>query len=339
MAHLALHNFVHRDLAARNVLLGSGMVCKVADFGLSRQVQTEDNTGDYYRSSSGIIPVRWTAPEGISSQKFSSASDVWSYGITCVEIFQNGDKPYPGINSNPEVIKLVCTQGHVHPRPGCNDAVYSMLVKCWSFEPSQRPEFAALKEFFQQVVEQAPGGHHAGKQAAWPVDNPGYAGNLVANSGDDAYNLTADADADDSDSGAAYDLTADGPSMPQGPGSYNPGFVGNHPAPPPKHVQAPDASENYDLGHQEDGHAGDDCAGQDYDLGHTPTPTPTPTPAAVKAPAVADDDAGDDYLDVSHMPVAATKAKGNTKPRRRKASKGDGAGLLDDDTHETNFGI
>ena len=49
MAHLGAHNFIHRDLAARNVLLGSGMVCKVADFGLSRRVQTEDNTGDYYR--------------------------------------------------------------------------------------------------------------------------------------------------------------------------------------------------------------------------------------------------------------------------------------------------
>ena len=88
MAHLALHNFVHRDLAARNVLMGTGMVCKVADFGLSRRVQTEDNTGDYYRSSGGVVPVRWTAPEGMTAQKFSSASDVWSYGITCVEIFQ-----------------------------------------------------------------------------------------------------------------------------------------------------------------------------------------------------------------------------------------------------------
>ena len=61
MAHLGAHNFIHRDLAARNVLLGSGMVCKVADFGLSRRVQTADNTGDYYRRYRAdvlLIPIR-----------------------------------------------------------------------------------------------------------------------------------------------------------------------------------------------------------------------------------------------------------------------------------------
>ena len=72
MAHLARHSFVHRDLAARNVLLGSGMVCKVADFGLSRRVQTEDSTGDYYRSSSGIIPV--TAAAAIPFFKLDKTS-------------------------------------------------------------------------------------------------------------------------------------------------------------------------------------------------------------------------------------------------------------------------
>ena len=149
MAHLAIHNFVHRDLATRNVLLGSGMVCKVADFGLSRRVQTEDNTGDYYRSSCGVIPVRWTAPEGITSQKFSSASDVWSFGITCIEIFLDGERPYPSVKSNPEVVKLVCTQGQVHPKPsGCPLEIYNKLLKCWSVDPGQRPDFDRLKAFF-----------------------------------------------------------------------------------------------------------------------------------------------------------------------------------------------
>ena len=67
MKHLATHALVHRDLAARNVLLASGMVCKVADFGLSRSMRADDDdddSGDYYRSSGALVPVRWTAPEG-----------------------------------------------------------------------------------------------------------------------------------------------------------------------------------------------------------------------------------------------------------------------------------
>jgi serine/threonine protein kinase len=128
MQHLCTHSLVHRDLAARNVLLASGMVCKVADFGLSRQVQTEHNASDYYRSSSGIVPVRWTAPEGLISQKFSSAADVWSFGITCVEIFQDGGRPYQAEGSNPAIIKLV-TAGNMHPQPpACTPQVYAALV-------------------------------------------------------------------------------------------------------------------------------------------------------------------------------------------------------------------
>ena len=174
------------------MLLGSGLVCKVADFGLSRRVKTEDNTGDYYRrycaeyvrgcshsftlecvfaglitwcacaararapvcSTSGIIPVRWTAPEGLTSQKFSSASDVWSFAVVCIEILQDGITPYPDIRSNPEVMTLV-NNGEIHRRPaGCTDQVYDQLVRCFSFEPEARPLFADLNEFFAGLVPQ-----------------------------------------------------------------------------------------------------------------------------------------------------------------------------------------
>ena len=106
MTQLASSNCVHRDLATRNILLASGMVCKVADFGMSRQVHTEDNTNSYYRTAIGLmIPVRWTAPEGLTSSggKFSSASDVWSFAITCIEIIEDGQEPWFAVRSNAHV--------------------------------------------------------------------------------------------------------------------------------------------------------------------------------------------------------------------------------------------
>ena len=42
----------------------------------------------------GKIPIRWTAPEAIAYRKFTSASDVWSYGIVMWEVMSYGERPY-----------------------------------------------------------------------------------------------------------------------------------------------------------------------------------------------------------------------------------------------------
>jgi serine/threonine protein kinase len=159
MGHLAKNNFIHRDLATRNVLLASGMVCKIADFGLSRRVKTDDNASDYYTSATGgIMAVRWTAPEGLSGDKFSSASDVWSFGVTCIEIFQDGMVPYHTTKSNPAVMALVA-DGQVHPQPvGCSDQAYTMLVRCFAFKPAGRPAFDELALFFTSEQKAEPVG-------------------------------------------------------------------------------------------------------------------------------------------------------------------------------------
>jgi hypothetical protein len=57
---------------------------------------------EYYRSSSRVVPVRWTAIEALEEQKFSEASDVWSFGVLMVEVFTEGKSPYGGM-SNAEV--------------------------------------------------------------------------------------------------------------------------------------------------------------------------------------------------------------------------------------------
>lgn len=165
MAHLASRSFIHRDLAARNVLLGAGrsvddnrrnstigMVCKIADFGLSRagkdgsdvdDVAADSESEAYYRSSNGIFPVRWTAPESMETLKFSTASDVWSWAIVVIELLQDGRQPYDGM-SNPSVMTLVLA-GRVHPQiRKCPNALYKVLEMCWDAEPSTRPDFRTL---------------------------------------------------------------------------------------------------------------------------------------------------------------------------------------------------
>lgn len=47
-----------------------------------------------FTQQGGKIPVRWTAPEAIQYRKFTSASDVWSYGIVMWEVMSYGERPY-----------------------------------------------------------------------------------------------------------------------------------------------------------------------------------------------------------------------------------------------------
>lgn len=159
MAHLAEVLLIHRDLAARNVLLAagksaSGKICKVADFGLSRGANNDETSTseDYYKSSSGVFPVRWTSPEAMETLKFSSASDVWALGIVVVELFQNGETPYHG-QTNPAVMQMTMS-GERHEQPkDCDDAVYSVLLKCWDVNPESRPSFVELKDLFATFAE------------------------------------------------------------------------------------------------------------------------------------------------------------------------------------------
>ncbi|KAL9970856.1 hypothetical protein ACROYT_G023307 [Oculina patagonica] len=142
MVYLSGMNFIHRDLAARNVLVGENMSCKVSDFGLSREL-ADDNPDSEYQTQGGKIPVRWTAPEALQHRKFSSASDVWSYGILVWEIMSFSDRPYWDWN-NYDVINRVETGYRLPPPKGCPKIVHSLMLDCWDKDKNKRPKFSEI---------------------------------------------------------------------------------------------------------------------------------------------------------------------------------------------------
>ncbi|XP_006273097.4 ephrin type-A receptor 2 [Alligator mississippiensis] len=149
MKYLASMNYVHRDLAARNILVNSQLVCKVSDFGLSRVL--EDDPDATYTTSGGKIPIRWTAPEAISFRKFTSASDVWSYGIVMWEVMSYGERPYWEL-SNHEVMKAI-SDGFRLPAPvDCPSAIYQLMMQCWQQERSRRPKFNDIVSILDKLI-------------------------------------------------------------------------------------------------------------------------------------------------------------------------------------------
>jgi serine/threonine protein kinase len=79
VGHLHSNNILHRDIAPRNALLDLYMRAVVADFGMSRQVDTGD--AQYVMLSDSQVPARWMAPESLSRREFTPKSDVWSLGV------------------------------------------------------------------------------------------------------------------------------------------------------------------------------------------------------------------------------------------------------------------
>ncbi|XP_058528868.1 tyrosine-protein kinase SYK isoform X2 [Ochotona princeps] len=153
MKYLEECNFVHRDLAARNVLLVTQHYAKISDFGLSKALRADEN---YYKAQThGKWPVKWYAPECINYYKFSSKSDVWSFGVLMWEAFSYGQKPYRGMKGS-EVTAMLEKGERMGCPPGCPREMYELMNLCWTYDVEKRPGFVAvelrLRNYYYDVV-------------------------------------------------------------------------------------------------------------------------------------------------------------------------------------------
>ncbi|XP_070706921.1 tyrosine-protein kinase SYK isoform X2 [Pempheris klunzingeri] len=154
MKYLEEHNFVHRDLAARNVLLVTQHYAKISDFGLSKAVAEDQN---YYKAKGhGKWPVKWYAPECINYFKFSSKSDVWSFGVLMWEAYSYGQKPYKGMKGN-DVMQMIEGGNRMEAPVNCPPEMYDLMRKCWTYKGDERPGFSVveprLREYYYDIAQ------------------------------------------------------------------------------------------------------------------------------------------------------------------------------------------
>ncbi|XP_008293831.1 epithelial discoidin domain-containing receptor 1 isoform X4 [Stegastes partitus] len=165
MKFLSSLNFVHRDLATRNCLVGGEKGergedrggerhIKIADFGMSRNLYA----GDYYRiQGRAVLPIRWMAWECILMGKFTTASDVWAFGVTLWEMLSVcQEQPYSNltdeqvIDNAGEFFRDQGRQVYLSRPAVCPQGLYELMLSCWNRDCKLRPSFAYIHSFLTE---------------------------------------------------------------------------------------------------------------------------------------------------------------------------------------------
>uniref|UniRef100_A0A3P8T992 Tyrosine-protein kinase n=1 Tax=Amphiprion percula TaxID=161767 RepID=A0A3P8T992_AMPPE len=142
MEYLESKKCIHRDLAARNCLVAEHNVVKISDFGMSRQ--QDDGV---YSAEGGLrqIPVKWTAPEALNYGRYTTDSDVWSFGILLWETFSMGMTPYTSMTNQQTRDEVEKGKDSHQNMCALTSDLSRIMISCWQYDPKNRPSFKKLR--------------------------------------------------------------------------------------------------------------------------------------------------------------------------------------------------
>ncbi|XP_067867257.1 ephrin type-A receptor 7 isoform X2 [Heterodontus francisci] len=146
MKYLSEMGYIHKTLAAHKILVNSNLVCKVAGF---RQAQDE-KVDSVFTTMGGKASVLWAAPEAIQYHRYSTAGDVWSFGIVMWEVMSYGERPYWDM-SNQDVIKAVEEGFRLSAPMNCPSRLHQLMLECWQKDRNDRPKFAQILSILNKM--------------------------------------------------------------------------------------------------------------------------------------------------------------------------------------------
>ncbi|GAB1524261.1 hypothetical protein RhiTH_007414 [Rhizoctonia solani] len=154
VAYLHEIGIIHGDLKGENIFVSGKGAIVVGDFGSSL---LNNRSLTLARPEKSLCPtLRWSAiqaPELFEDDATSTReSDIYALGMTLLEVM-TGNIPWHWIRSEAAIIKRVCLPGGKYPRPDeipekswDGDKFWNLLLACWSFESSDRPNAIEVKK-------------------------------------------------------------------------------------------------------------------------------------------------------------------------------------------------
>jgi eukaryotic-like serine/threonine-protein kinase len=157
--YLHKENWIHRDLCPRNVLMDKEYSTRLIDFGL-----VVPNTKAFQEPGNRTGTANYMAPELIKRQRTDQRIDIFSFAVTCFEMYSR-DLPWPSITG--ATLEMMLKRINQKPRdirelvPNIDDQIANAIMRGLESDPRDRwesvsPMLAELRQAYHRLEAPPP---------------------------------------------------------------------------------------------------------------------------------------------------------------------------------------